>query len=259
MSRCFISHATGDRVFVENELLGLLKALGVESWYAEENIETGDQWERSILAGLESSDWFIVVMSSRSASSEWVRDEVNWAITNMPGRIVPVLIGDCKATDFHIRLPRFQYADYRTDPNKGRLKLLTIIVDAEYRPIRRAAAINGLWKGTAYQSKGLNGNPMDYPIEMHLTVKRKTIDGSLTICPPDRDETRLHKFNVTGGFVYERFLQINYISEAPEVIQFGSALTEIDATGTKMIGEFIGYGARSEAIVSGTVELEKPA
>ena len=30
MSVCFISHATADRHFVENELIGFLKAIGIE-------------------------------------------------------------------------------------------------------------------------------------------------------------------------------------------------------------------------------------
>jgi hypothetical protein len=80
MSKLFISHSTSDRKFVEDKLAGLLKALGFDVWFAENDIKTAEQWERSILAGLESSDWFVLVMSPRSAKSEWVKDEVNWAI-----------------------------------------------------------------------------------------------------------------------------------------------------------------------------------
>ena len=48
MARLFISHATIDRKFVEEELLGLLRDLGFDPWFAETDIQTSEQWERSI-------------------------------------------------------------------------------------------------------------------------------------------------------------------------------------------------------------------
>jgi hypothetical protein len=94
MPRVFISHATSDRRFVEDALLGLLNALGFDAWFAEDDIETAEHWERSILAGLQASDWFVLVMSPNSTASEWVKDEVAWAIENRSNRVIPVLIED---------------------------------------------------------------------------------------------------------------------------------------------------------------------
>ena len=131
--RLFISHATVDRDFVEDELIGLLHALGFDTWFAEENIISSDQWERAILEGLKSSDWFVLVMSQASAKSEWVKDEVGWAIEERQDRIIPVLKEDCNVKDIHIRLPRIQHVDYRKDPKKARERLIKLLVDAEYR------------------------------------------------------------------------------------------------------------------------------
>ena len=137
MSRAFISHATADRTFVEKELCGLLRALGLEVWYAEENIQTSQQWERAILSGLRDSKWFILVMSPRAAKSEWVKDEVHWAIDERPSNIVPILIDNCDPKDFHIRLPRIQWLDFRTDVQKARENLVALLVKHEYKLIDR--------------------------------------------------------------------------------------------------------------------------
>lgn len=139
MAKLFISHATADRGFVQNELLGLLRALGFTVWFAEEDIKTSDQWERSIRRGLESSDWFLLILSPRSAASEWVKDELSWAIEERPGRVVPILVEDCNLRDFHIRLPRIQHVDWRANSKEGRNRLIKVLVEAEYQPHLRKA------------------------------------------------------------------------------------------------------------------------
>jgi hypothetical protein len=92
--KVFISHCTLDRDFVEREIVSLLERHGIDVWYSPDSIVSADQWERSILDGLKTSDWFLLVMSPRSAVSSWVRMEVAWAF-NKGRRIVPVLLEDC--------------------------------------------------------------------------------------------------------------------------------------------------------------------
>src|SRR5262245_12710650 len=84
MLRWFISHASKDRHVVEGDLLELFKALGQTVWYPRESIRTTEEWERSIKVGLDSSDWFVLVMSPQSANSEWVKRELGWALRNRP-------------------------------------------------------------------------------------------------------------------------------------------------------------------------------
>lgn len=260
MSHCFISHAAADRVFVEGELLGLCRAVGVDPWYARESIQTGEQWERSILAGLEASEWFIVVMSQASALSEWVKNELAWAMDHRPGRIIPLMIQDCAPTDFHLRLSRLQYIDFHTDPQQGRERLITLLIDAKYRPIRRANAIVGNWTGHWHQHasphypEGVVGS-----ITVTLNVNPTSIEGSLSADLPYGDHLLHLHFTVTGGFFYERFLQIIYTSTDPGAIQFGSAIMELGADGRTMSGHYVGYGAQSESIVTGRAELTKSA
>ncbi len=139
MAKVFVSHATADRDFVRKEILGLLRAIGLSPWYSEDDITTASHWERAILHGLEKSDWFVIVLSSRSAQSEWVKDELNWAIDHRPGRIVPILIEECDLNAFHLRLSRIQHIDFRRDERAGREGLIKVLVDAEYEPHFRKA------------------------------------------------------------------------------------------------------------------------
>ena len=111
MPICFISYANKDKSFVEKELLGLIKALRLESWYARESIEAAEQWETSILRGLEKSRWFILVMSPASAASKYVKKEIAWAMENLKGCIIPVMIQDCDQSEFHPELSKIQHME----------------------------------------------------------------------------------------------------------------------------------------------------
>jgi type VI secretion system protein VasG len=126
-TKVFISHSTRDREFVEREIIGLLHEHGIESWYSRDDIRPTDTWERTILRGLKSCDWFLLVMSGQSAQSEWVKDEVNWAIVERPDRIIPVLIEDCESSDFHIRMSRIQHVDLREPTPQARRLLLALL------------------------------------------------------------------------------------------------------------------------------------
>jgi hypothetical protein len=120
----FLSHSTRDRKWVEREIVSLLERHGIRAWYAKESIKTASQWEREILRGLEACDWFLLVVSPRAAQSEWIKDELNWAIFNRPTRVVPVIMEHCNLWDFHIRLPRLQHIDFSDDSDLARRTLV---------------------------------------------------------------------------------------------------------------------------------------
>lgn len=124
MPRVFICHSIRDRDFVEREIIVLLRQHGLEPWYAVDDLQTAAVWDQCILQALEACDWFLIVLSSHSEASEWVRDELHWAIENRPpGRIIPVLIEDCRPWKFHLRLNRIQFVDFRKDREKSRRRL----------------------------------------------------------------------------------------------------------------------------------------
>jgi hypothetical protein len=145
MASLFISHGSADRRFVEEELIGLFRALGFESWYAEEDIASAEEWERSIQRGLEASKWFVLVMSRTAASSNWVKAEAAWAVKRRSGTIIPILLDDVTPEQFNILLGTIQYVDYRGGKTKnGRERLINLLINAEYRPQSLAAVLDGV-------------------------------------------------------------------------------------------------------------------
>jgi 5'-deoxynucleotidase YfbR-like HD superfamily hydrolase len=123
----FLSHSSLDRHIVEEEIIPVLEKGGVTVWYSPAEIRTSEQWERSIRSGLESSEWFVIVISRNSAKSEWVKHELNWAVQNRwsPGRIIPIALDDSKVDVFHLALDRLQWVHFRRDP-QAKTKLVQL-------------------------------------------------------------------------------------------------------------------------------------
>jgi hypothetical protein len=124
MPKVFISHATSDRSLVTREIIHLLRTHRVEVWFAENDIGVARHWERCILEGLTQCDWFLVALTPRAVGSEWVKDEVHWAIEERPEHIIPVLLETCDIRGIHIRLPRIQFVDFRDPTEEARQRLL---------------------------------------------------------------------------------------------------------------------------------------
>lgn len=259
MPTIFISHAKEDREFVDGELVSLINALGFESWYAKTAIQSAEHWERSILAGLQASEWFMIIMSPSSAMSEWVKDEVNWAMEERVGRIIPLLIAECNPRDIHIRLPRIQHIDFGGNQKEAREELIRLLIDYNYTPSRVVSAINGNWSGSVQQDEGPDGVPMECRLEANMSVNRGAICGEMYFHMPYQGKTITQSFTVTGKFIFDRYLQLNYVSKDEGAVQFGSIVGELSATGKSARGRFVGYGAWSEKIITGSAELEKTA
>jgi GTPase SAR1 family protein len=126
VARVFISHSDLDRKFVESHVVTTLRAANLETWYSKEDIFGGRHWEREIIKGLESSDWFLVVVSPNAVDSRWVRTEVHWAFEHRTGRIVPVLKDDIEPIKLHISLPELQFVDFRRPNSEAKASLIRV-------------------------------------------------------------------------------------------------------------------------------------
>jgi hypothetical protein len=61
--RAFVSHGAQDRAFVER-FAGDLRGVGVDAWYSEWEIKSGDSIREKIDEGLERCEFFIIVLSN---------------------------------------------------------------------------------------------------------------------------------------------------------------------------------------------------
>jgi hypothetical protein len=134
LEKVFVSHSSEDRELVEVVVVPSLHDVGLDTWYSKANIRASEQWERSIVRGLESCQWFVVAMTPSASLSPWVRSEVHWAVEHRWGRIVPLLLKDCNPLDFHLRMPELQYIDFRGHDQVARQKLREAFVPFRASP-----------------------------------------------------------------------------------------------------------------------------
>ncbi len=120
----FISHSSQDREFVEQEVIRVLNAHGIQTWYSKDDVQTATPFGKTIVEALSRCDWFLVVMSPRSIESEWVKSEVDWAVRNRWGNVIPVLMEECDPDLLHLFMSRLQFVDFRIDLRQARQRLL---------------------------------------------------------------------------------------------------------------------------------------
>jgi hypothetical protein len=85
----FICYSQVDKAYVQG-LASSLSAQGVQVWFDDE-ILTGDQWLRMMQQQIESCSVFVVVMTTKARSSDWVMREINWA-RQARKRLLPLLL-----------------------------------------------------------------------------------------------------------------------------------------------------------------------
>jgi formylglycine-generating enzyme required for sulfatase activity len=124
----FISYSHADKRFVDG-LANRLKASGVDVWIDTWMIKVGDSITDKINEGIGTSDWLIVVLSSTSVSSRWVKEELNAAtVKNIEedkhAFILPVLIEKCEIPSL---LRHRKYANFKDDPEYAFQELLEVI------------------------------------------------------------------------------------------------------------------------------------
>jgi hypothetical protein len=104
MTAVFISHSSQDLPVIQERILPVLAGHGIRPWYYQNEMGPGEYISPAVLEGLQKCEWFLVVLSPRSAASRWVQNEVAWAMGHRQGRIRPVKIDECEAEKLHLGL-----------------------------------------------------------------------------------------------------------------------------------------------------------
>jgi hypothetical protein len=115
----------------------------------------------------------------------------------------------------------------------------------------RQAIMTGTWKGELHQE---SGSLSTSPVTVTLIAKRRVIRGSIRVQDPNNGEA---EYKATGGFLYGRFIRLNYDTTDHRRVQFGSIVMELSPDGNKLSGKYTGYGAFSQSIVSGYFEATR--
>jgi hypothetical protein len=95
--KAFVSYASADRVEVLKRVQ-LLQRVGIECFQDVLNLEPGSRWEKELYRHIDESDLFLLFWSTPARASQWVRQELLYALQRRAGNdmappeIMPVVI-----------------------------------------------------------------------------------------------------------------------------------------------------------------------
>lgn len=126
MSLVFLSHASADREFVNALAVGF-KSSGVSVWIDEAELKVGDPIKESLRNALELCDYFCIVLSKASLSSECVMWELDFIMPRYrsgQAKILPALLE-------HVKLPsqlaELKYANFARGYDTGFEELMRAV------------------------------------------------------------------------------------------------------------------------------------
>src|SRR5215217_4059090 len=119
MTQIFISYSRKDFVFVR-KLAGDLETAGYDVWWDVSDLRGGDDWMRIIPAAIETSDYFIAVLSPNAITSEWVKREYTQALS-LRKKIIPIMLA---RSSVPFGLNTLNYIDFTSNDYAINLKSL---------------------------------------------------------------------------------------------------------------------------------------
>lgn len=123
----FLSHSTADKPFARR-LGNDIRHYGAKVWIDEAEIKIGDSLIDKISEGLSETEFLIILLTKTSCRSEWVKREVNIALTKeiigQKVKVLPCLVDECEIPVF---LLDKKYADFRDESKyvKSRSELIS--------------------------------------------------------------------------------------------------------------------------------------
>ena len=109
-SDVFISYSRADADFARR-LNEALQIHGKVTWFDQESIASGTDFQQEIYRGIESCDNFLFVLSPRAVQSPYCADEVEYAV-RLNKRLIPLLYHQVEADSVHNELAKIQWIDF---------------------------------------------------------------------------------------------------------------------------------------------------
>lgn len=121
----------------------------------------------------------------------------------------------------------------------------------------RIAAVQGKWVGEALQTGANSSASIPASVIANIHVKNKKLLGKVSFRIKHENIENEGEFDISGGFLYERFLRLEYNPQGNSGIRFGSIVMELTENDERLAGRYVGYGAYSNEIVTGSLSLAK--
>jgi len=124
-------------------------------------------------------------------------------------------------------------------------------------PENKQRALSGDWLGTSKQYFGQDLVDLQLVVEMHLICRTNHLDGNAKLSEPVTQAIEATTLIITGRFVGESHLILEYQNEDPNIVQFGSCLLELNKFGNELTGFASGFGPGSNQPISTKIKLVK--
>ncbi|HEY9651393.1 MAG TPA: TIR domain-containing protein, partial [Coleofasciculaceae cyanobacterium] len=106
----FISYSRTDSDFAR-KLNDEVQLHGKTTWFDQESIASGSDFQQEIYRGIKTCDNFLFVLSPQSVNSPYCKDEVEYA-ASLNKRFVTVLHREVNSSDLHPELAKVQWIDF---------------------------------------------------------------------------------------------------------------------------------------------------
>ena len=124
-------------------------------------------------------------------------------------------------------------------------------------PKDRRLALEGYWTGQIEKHFPKPGTPEVYHFRGSFQISGKQVSGDAIASVQVEGKKVEQPFMLSGGFLDNKYLKMDYLSRISGMLEFGSFIAELDSEGKILEGRFVGYGRRTRGLISGTIKLEK--
>jgi len=199
--KVFISHNSKDKPFVRR-LAQSLNSHHITCWIDEAEIRLGDSLVSKISNAIKDIDLIIAVISNNSVYSNWVRQELDWAMTKeIEGNrivVIPIIIDKC---DIPFFLANKLYGDF-SDESQYHSSLIRLVDSIHYHLKMGPAIPETLPFG---QSTSLKYNPTNIPLVISLIMMGVCLCGMVATHVYFRSSPNIDDYRVLINSIYVFF------------------------------------------------------
>ncbi|NEQ52316.1 MAG: TIR domain-containing protein, partial [Leptolyngbya sp. SIO3F4] len=148
----FISYSRADSDFAR-KLNNALQRQRKRTWFDQESIASGADFKQEIYKGIESSNFFLFVLSPRSVTSPYCAYEVEYA-AKLNKRVVTVLHRPVEAKDLHPELAKVQWIDFNANEGEFDANFKELLRTLDTDPVHLRYHTGLLMKAIEWDEKG---------------------------------------------------------------------------------------------------------
>lgn len=163
----FVSYSRRDQTLADALIEGLSRQ-GLRPWIDRRDLLASEEWVRALRRGVESSDSFLMLVSSASLASKFCVEELSWA-EELGKRIVPVIIEDVPSSEISEAISKRQFITLAVDDggsfalSEGAIERIASELSQDPQDVRfhldlLTAAID--WKKSGLSEKLLRGRDL---------------------------------------------------------------------------------------------------